>query len=969
MASASSSCSAPPRRIVPEPSEDANKVAKEIQALRLPHGNADLVATFNTVENLLRTSPEKFEEREVYFVTDLQKSTWILKQPGTIAGVLQKIQARARTIFVDVGQDGLNNLAVTSLTLGQPLATVGITTPVTAIVHNFGTEARDGVRIELWVGKARASRDEPPYELHVAHQRVEKLAPGPNNITFPYRFTAPGDYVLQVRIDNDVLELDDTRSAVVTVKNNVPIMLVDGKSTEAETLDRAAEWLRFAINPDPTATALDPFRPKVLTESQFADVGLGDLTEYDCVCVCDVARLSPMEVRRLETHLRRGGGAIFAMGDQVDLGAYNEALYRSGQGLLPARLEKKQPAKERTWFQFKDADYTRPPLDAFGIQDDRASLESVRVRQYVKAVLADKGGPRKVLSFTPVTIPGPTAVSLDGLPVGDPAVVEWQPPAAALAGDNAAAAKDRPPGARARGRVVLVTTTVNMDWNSWPASPSFLAFTQELMRFAVSGRLREQSVNVGDILEEYLAPGAGVMDVALTTPDGRNETSRTLSSEEVNVLRWADTDVSGIYRALIGQHPQEHLFAVNVPAATLADEASESDLKRTTRDELSHAYHEWDFQLVTDPNNVNHTGGPSADPEKDREVVPLGPGIARYLLLAVLALLLIEVIMAWQFGHYTATPSNEPVPAAGRWLPSLAVVLIVLAGLVVGGTLAHFAWTNDFLGFLPDVFRRGVEQLLGISAPAPGEATHWRLEFDSYLWDPEVDRWLVVLIALAGTALVALIYRQEAKTMGRTLRLILVGLRVGILLFMLVVAGQPRLWFERQGLPDVVLLIDDSLSMSTVDHYQDADLQAAADALGRDAGVAPADRLALARTLLTRPQGDWLATLLTKRKAKVHVYHCSTRAARLADITEEEHLKGATDAIAKLSTEPQNDSSQLGTAHPAGHQRLPRLLAGRRRHAHRRRQHRRRGHRQGLEIRRPDGRAALLRRLRRLARG
>ena len=236
--------------------------------------------------------------------------------------------------------------------------------------------------------------------------------------------------------------------------------------------------------------------------------------------------------------------------------------------------------------------------------------------------------------------PGPQAVSLDGLPVGDPAVVEWQPPASAFAGENGAAARNRPPGAHARGRVMLMTSTVNMDWSSWPASPSFLAFSQELMRYAVAGRLREQAVTVGDPLEEFLAPGAGAMDVALTTPDGRTETTRTLSSEETNAFRWADTDVSGVYRRSSANDPQEHLFAVNVPAATLAEEASESDLKRATRDELTNAYPEWEFQLVTDLGDVNHnTGGPSADPEKDREALPLGPGIARYFLLAVLALL------------------------------------------------------------------------------------------------------------------------------------------------------------------------------------------------------------------------------------------------------------------------------------------------------------------------------------------
>src|SRR5262249_11501053 len=154
---------------------------------------------------------------------------------------------------------------------------------------------------------------------------------------------------------------------------------------------------------------------------------------------------------------------------QVDFGSYNEALYRNGQGLLPARLERKQPAGERTWFQFKDADYNHVPLDAFATQDDRASLESVRFRQYVHAIPAEKGGPRKILSFRPVAAPGRKAESLSGLPVGAPAVIEWQPP---LVSDDRATRNEELAGSHpssirlrhARGRVVLFTSTANMDW-------------------------------------------------------------------------------------------------------------------------------------------------------------------------------------------------------------------------------------------------------------------------------------------------------------------------------------------------------------------------------------------------------------------------------------------------------------------------------------------------------------------------
>src|SRR5947209_16112826 len=55
---------APPRRIVSEASDDARKVVDELQALRLPHGNADLTATLNAVVDMLRASPGKFEEKE-----------------------------------------------------------------------------------------------------------------------------------------------------------------------------------------------------------------------------------------------------------------------------------------------------------------------------------------------------------------------------------------------------------------------------------------------------------------------------------------------------------------------------------------------------------------------------------------------------------------------------------------------------------------------------------------------------------------------------------------------------------------------------------------------------------------------------------------------------------------------------------------------------------------------------------------
>src|SRR5262249_41180189 len=138
---------------------------------------------------------------------------------------------------------------------------------------------------------------------------------------------------------------------------------------------------------------------------------------------------------------------------------------------------------------------------------------------------------------------------------GDPALLEWP---------------------RYRGRVLLFTSSVNMDWTAWPISPSFPALMQELLHYAIAGRLREQSAVVGEVVEESLAPGSAGLDVTLYTPDGKTETTRTDTYEEAGVLRWVDTGTSGIYRAVIGQDPHDHLFAVNVPTSTDTQQASES---------------------------------------------------------------------------------------------------------------------------------------------------------------------------------------------------------------------------------------------------------------------------------------------------------------------------------------------------------------------------------------------------------
>src|SRR5262249_28402597 len=141
----------------------------------------------------------KFLDKEVYFFTDLQQSSWLARQPGALAGMLQKIRAKSQTVFVNVGPDEAANLAVTNLSLGESIPTTGRDIPIQATLQNFG-ETKEEVSVRLFVGRARVKASEPPCEMREVEESLVQAKLGQQTaVTFKYKFPAPGDYVVQVQ--------------------------------------------------------------------------------------------------------------------------------------------------------------------------------------------------------------------------------------------------------------------------------------------------------------------------------------------------------------------------------------------------------------------------------------------------------------------------------------------------------------------------------------------------------------------------------------------------------------------------------------------------------------------------------------------------------------------------------------------------------------------------------------------------
>jgi len=611
--------SGPPRVVVANPVFEKGDFLPEIDNLALEHTIADLPATLGAVEHVLidaRGEHPRLTREEIYFITDLGRVGWLVdpKDAGARAEFLERSRrlalpsvghgdappnGQARLVVIDVGQEGAENLAVTALEPDEAFATVGRNVNVEAELKNFGHEARSRIPVQLVADGRR-----------VAEEHVDLPASGEASVGFSHRFVSPGDHTLEVRLEGDQLDVDNHRRLALPVKQFVHVLCVDGRPS-GEPFGGATGYLVTALMPEDDSTGRGLVRAEVVPESRLLEI---DLEDYNCLFLSNVAQFTSSEARALDAYLRKGGSLVFFLGDQVIAGRYNVELAGDfpspGDGnplpngqervrVLPARLGQIVDVPE---YRLDPLSYSHPIVRGF--QDhERAGLLTTPVEKHFKLIL-------------PGMSKAKVALALQG---GDPLIVE-EP--------------------IHRGRVVLFATSADDSWTPMPKLPSYLPLVREALFYAIGEQLEGRNVEVGDSLGATESADAADVPLVIQRPDGLREPVKPRTEAGFSTWSYSDTGISGVYIAEFGPPISRcDAFAVNVNTV-------ESDLTRITPEELRDQVwpgvpfiHQTTWQdLEEEP--VGRISRPSALPKA--------------LLYAVLAMLLMETLLAWRFGHHSS---------------------------------------------------------------------------------------------------------------------------------------------------------------------------------------------------------------------------------------------------------------------------------------------------------------------------
>jgi uncharacterized membrane protein len=389
-------------------------------------------------------------------------------------------------------------------------------------VRNFGRE-RSGVRLQIGQeGKVLSTGflDLPP-----AGTAIKYFAP-----------ESATDGLLEARLEEaDALEEDNRRQVLWRADAGLGVLLIDGDPRPTPLQDEVY-FLEQALRPGSRGAR---YQISVLSPEKLSALAL---TKIRVVVLANVRALDPAQTALLEDFVRRGGGLLIAGGDQLEVEASTESLRpllavgmrdvveldRGGRGLFLSRLDQQHPA-----------------FSAFSSEEIQA-LHKVPFRRALA-----------------LESPNATEVRL---------LAEFENGLAALVESSLGA-----------GRVVLYASSLDLDWNDWPARATYLPFFRRLVDY-LGGRLQERSlprVEAGRAVK-IPQPGAG-RPQAIIDPQGRKQPATLISERGVDYLLVAGTDGLGLWQFLEEDGSRRPAFFVDPPAA-------ESDLQPVNKERIEQLF-------------------------------------------------------------------------------------------------------------------------------------------------------------------------------------------------------------------------------------------------------------------------------------------------------------------------------------------------------------------------------------------
>ena len=348
-------------------------------------------------------------------------------------------------------------------------------------------------------------------ELPVERRPLTIGAGGTQNVEFTGFNVPEGSNRATVEIAGDTFALDNRYSFTIKRENQSRVLAID-----SATRGRSESFFLQQ------ALAAGENNQYALTVKSAGNVSPSELDSSRVVIVNDAA-ISEGLAAPLKAFVERGGGLIIAAGKHSDASDFNRAL----GAIAPAHLGETVQSRGYALMSQVKADHP-----VFGVFARGGRLTSTRIYGYHRATTKEG------------------SLTLAALDDGSPIVVE---------------------GSAGRGKVLLITTTLDTAWNDLPLTPMYLPLLRQMLEY-LGGRESAASYTIGQAFTTPADKDGSLP--AIDSPGGKRiDDIRKNASGEQSL----DAGEIGFYR--LRYRDRDEFVAVNL-------DTKESDLSKLSVDEL-----------------------------------------------------------------------------------------------------------------------------------------------------------------------------------------------------------------------------------------------------------------------------------------------------------------------------------------------------------------------------------------------
>lgn len=481
----------------PDLTYDKRAVIRLLDRWKPSYRNTDLLNALQRANSLL--AKIKGLSPRIVLISDFARHAFEAVQQTSIPGLpnVDMIPVRPKS---DPTNYAITNVDVSPAPFASPDAYRFVVT-----IRSFGRNKRSVERpIQLFLNgqaRARGTVKLPPKGL------VEKR--------FTVQLPRAGLYTGYAQLAPDPLKADNRFYFTLQARQRPKVLLLNGEHNDTPYSDEI-----FYVE-----KALRNLQSTFIIQSRIASASLPDPKGYQVIFLANVGQLPSDWIGKLQMFVRNGGGLFISMGSQINPESYNVHL----ANLLPRPLRRTALAAQRP--------------DGTGITIQRYFGEVQGAHPVFRPLYRDG------LVFQTARVSKLMLVQTRN--TKERGQVLWRyshgPPALL----------ERKIG---KGRVLLLTTSIDRDWTDLPIRPFFRPWLQCVTTYLAGGARfqRGKSTNIGESTRLNLPGNA---PVRLSPPHGPAQWLRPSG----NTFRLRDPQLPGLYRFSRGGKPLPVLpKAVNI---------------------------------------------------------------------------------------------------------------------------------------------------------------------------------------------------------------------------------------------------------------------------------------------------------------------------------------------------------------------------------------------------------------------